>query len=71
MTQAPTTVVSELVDCIAAGRAPSSDEVQRVAGLIWTDLRGPRSAFAWTELADDSAERLLILRAAQVALEGN
>lgn len=62
---------SEVIDCIAQGRAPSADELARVADHIWTDMRGSRSAFAWGELTADSSERLLTLRAARAALAGN
>lgn len=65
------TIAPEVIDCIGTGRDPSADEVLRVADQIWTDLRGTRSAFAWGDLMPDSAERLLTLRAAQVALAGN
>lgn len=71
MTQGPSTIAPEVIDCIAEGRDPSVDELFRVAGQIWTDIRGPRSAFAWGELTHDSSERLLSLRAAQAALAGN
>ncbi len=65
-----TTIAPEMIDCIAEGRSPSAEELFRVADHIWTDLRGPRSAFSWGELTQDSSERLLTLRAAQAALAG-
>lgn len=71
MKSQPMTIASEVIDCIAEGRAPSVDELFRVADHIWTDIRGPRSAFTWGELTADSSERLLTLRAAQAALAGN
>lgn len=70
MTAGPATIAPEVIACIAEGRDPSVDELFRVAGQIWTDMRGSRSAFAWGELTSDSSERLVSLRAAQAALAG-
>ncbi|MBB4097446.1 hypothetical protein [Sphingomonas kyeonggiensis] len=64
------TIAPEVVACISEGRDPSDAELLRVAGQIWTDIRGARSAFAWGELTADSSERLLSLRAARGALAG-
>lgn len=64
-------IAPEIVDCISEGRRPDADELLRVAASIWNDMRRGRSAFSWDELRSDSSERLLSLRAAQVALVGN
>lgn len=66
----PTTIAPEMIDCIREGRLPTADEVARVAGRIWADLKGTRSAFSWGELTEDSSERLLAIRAAHAALTG-
>jgi len=63
-------IAPEVIDCIAEAREPSVAELCRVAALIWSDIRGTRSAFAWGELAADSSERLLSLKAAHIALTG-
>lgn len=63
-------IAGPVVDCIASGRDPTGDELFQVAERIWTDATGERSASAWEQLPPDSAERLLSLRAAQVALRG-
>ena len=67
----PATIAREVIDCIAHGRDPSSDELASVASRIWNDIRGSRSAFAWGELGHDSSERLLSLKAAHAALSGS
>jgi hypothetical protein len=64
-------IAPEVIDCIAQGRKPSDDELLRVAGRIWREVRGTRSAFSWGQLADDSSDRLLVMRAAKAALAGN
>jgi hypothetical protein len=69
--QPPATIAPEVIDCIAEGREPDVDELFRVARHIWADVQGPRSAFAWGELTQDSSERLLSLKAAQAALVGS
>lgn len=71
MKAAAWTIAPELIACIAEGREPSHAELLRVADQIWSDCLGTRSAFAWGELAADSSERLLTLRAAQHALAGS
>lgn len=70
MTLRHRTIAPEMIDCIAEGRRPSVDELHRVAGHIWTDIQGDRSAFTWGELGADSSERMLTLKAAQAALIG-
>jgi hypothetical protein len=64
-------IAPELIDCIANGRAPRIDELDRMAGHIWADLCPERSAFCWGELSADSSERLVSLRAAHAALIGS
>ena len=67
----PRMFAPEVIDCIAEGRLPSLEELHRVAGHIWSDIKGARSAFAWGELTDDSSDRLLTLRVAEAALAGS
>jgi hypothetical protein len=71
MTAGPATIAPEVIACITEGRSPSADELFRVAGQIWSEMRGSRSAFSWGELTSDSSERLVSLKAARAALAGN
>ncbi|WP_242141036.1 hypothetical protein [Sphingomonas sp. TREG-RG-20F-R18-01] len=60
-----------VIDCVATDRQPSVQELFRVAQRIWLDGAADRSAFRWGRLAPTDAEKLLALRAAQVALSGS
>lgn len=61
-------IAPEMIDCIGADRAPTPDEVTRVARHIRADLTGG-PAFAWGTATDSEAEQLA-LRAAHAALTG-
>jgi hypothetical protein len=61
-------IAPEMIDCIGADRAPTPDEVARVAQHIRADLAGS-SAFAWGDASGGEAEQL-VLRAAHAALTG-
>lgn len=60
-----------VIDCVATDREPSVQELFRVAERIWSDGAANRSAFRWGRLAPTDAEKLLALRAAQIALSGS
>ena len=66
----PTTIAPEVIACIAEGRAPSIDELQRVADRVRADLAGAGSAFAWGNAESENSAHLVSLRAAQAALVG-
>lgn len=70
MRSASPVVLDELIDCIANGRDPTTNELLAVAERVWTDGQPERSAFAWQRLPVDGSERLHALRAAQLALSG-
>ncbi len=60
-----------VIDCVATDREPSVQELFRVAERIWSDGAANRSAFRWGRLASGDTEKLLALRAAQIALCGS
>ena len=60
-----------VIDCVAIDRQPSVQELFRVAQRIWSDGAADRSAFRWGRLAPTDTEKLLALRAAQIALSGS
>ena len=64
-------VADQLVDCIANDRDPTVQELFALAERMWTEGAAGRSAFAWGQLRPRSADRLLALRAAQLALSGS
>jgi hypothetical protein len=70
MPQRSITIAPEVIACIADGRQPELAELYRVADRIWRDLGGERSAFSWGQLPHGDSSRLLVLRAAQAALNG-
>lgn len=60
-----------VVDCVASDREPTVQELFQVAQRIWTEGAADRSAFRWGMLPSAGSEKLLALRAAQVALSGS
>lgn len=72
MTHSVSLLISDqLVDCIANDRDPTVQELFALAERIWTDASGTRSAFTWERLPPDISDRLVALRAAQLALSGS
>ncbi|HSX53730.1 MAG TPA: hypothetical protein VLG14_00395 [Sphingomonas sp.] len=69
--ESPATIAPEVIACIAQGRLPSGEELQRVADHIWNDLRGATSALSWGNSTANDAEQMLILRVARAALVGS
>ena len=64
------TIPPQVIACIREGRAPLADELALVADRIWRDVQGTRSAFAWGDLSEDNAERILVTQVARAALAG-
>ena len=64
------TVAPEIVACVGEGRAPTVQELARLADRVRREIWGPRSAFAWGQDARDAAIRIASLRVAHVALMG-
>lgn len=60
-----------LIDCVAADRAPTVQELLHVAERIWAEGAADRSAFRWGCLAPTDFDKLMSLRAAQAALLGS
>lgn len=60
-----------VIDCVASDRAPTVQELFRVAELIWLEGAGDRSAFRWGRLTPTDSAKLMALRAAQAALLGS
>ena len=60
-----------VIDCVARDRAPTVQELCHVAERIWTEGGTDRSAFRWGCLAPTDPDKLMSLRAAQVALIGS
>jgi NADH dehydrogenase FAD-containing subunit len=60
---------TEVVECVAEGRAPTNRELYAVAERIGRDS-GMGPIFAWGDAAAGSAEERYLLRAAQAALQG-
>jgi hypothetical protein len=65
------TILPELIDCIAEGRPPSDEELFRVADHIRKDMSGSRAAFSWGAADAGGSQAELTLRAAQAALFGD
>lgn len=60
-----------VIQCMATGRDPTEQEHLDVAKRIWTDGAVGRSAFGWERLSAGSRDRLLALRNALLALNGD
>lgn len=60
-----------IINCIANACDPTVQELFSVAERIWTDGAAQRSVFDWDTLQPESAERLMAVRAAQLALCGS
>lgn len=60
-----------LIKCIAKACDPTVQELFSVAVGIWTDGAPERSVFDWDTLPTESAERLIAVRAAQLAMCGS
>lgn len=60
-----------VIDCLACDRAPSVQELFHVAEVIWKDGGSDRSALRWRRLAPTDPDKIMSLRAAQIALLGN
>jgi len=60
---------AEVVECVAEGRAPTTQELYAVAERIGRDS-GMGPIFAWGDSAPASAEERYLLRAAHAALRG-
>jgi len=60
-----------VIDCVARDRAPTVQELCHVAERIWTEGGIDRPAFRWGCLAPTDPDKLMSLRAAQVALLGS
>lgn len=60
---------AEVVECVAEGRAPTTQELYAVAERIGRDS-GMGPIFAWGDSAAAGAEERYLLRAAHAALQG-
>lgn len=60
-----------VIDCVASDRAPTVQELFHVAELIWTEGAADLSASRWGRLTPADPDKLMSLRAAQVALLGS
>lgn len=60
----------EIIACIGEGRAPTLQELGRVADRIRAEVYHSSSAFLWGSDDERSTERLLSYRLALVALTG-
>jgi hypothetical protein len=59
-----------IIECIAEAYDPTVKQLFTVAARIWTDGAAERSVFDWDKLPTQSVERLMAVRAAQLALCG-
>ncbi len=71
MMSATPLVADQLIDCVATGRAPTTGEISSLAERMWKECARDRSAFAWGELEPLAVDRMLAIRAAQMALCGS
>lgn len=60
----------EIIACIGEGRAPTLQELGRVADRIRAEVYHSSSAFLWGSDDERSTERLLSYRLALIALTG-
>ena len=63
-------VADELVECFASGIPPTCTQLVQLAARIWSEAARHRSAFTWSELPLEAADRLFALRFAALALNG-
>ncbi len=63
--------LDEIVVSVGCGHLPTARDRMEVAARIWADGAGERTSGLWHALHLDSAERLLSLRAADLALTGS
>jgi hypothetical protein len=60
-----------VIDCVATNRAPTVKELFHVAERIWGEGAADRSTLRWGRLAPTDPDKLMALRAAQIALLGS
>ena len=63
-------IMAPIVECIAEDRLPTRSELVAVARRIWSAGAAHRPLVAWDRLPRTSPDRLMALRAAQLALCG-
>ncbi|HEX8445774.1 MAG TPA: hypothetical protein VF649_04090 [Sphingomonas sp.] len=71
MPSATVLIPDEIVDCVAAGRSPTVSELVQLAARMWVEGAPDRSAFSWGCLKPSSADRVMALRCASLALNGS
>lgn len=71
MTSQSGAVAPELVACIAGGRAPTIQELARMADRIARELSGSHSRLRLASGAGDRSVRLIRYRVAQASLVGD
>lgn len=64
-------ISNPIIQCMATGRDPTAQEHLDVAKQIWADGAAGRSAVDWDRLSAASLDRLLALRNALLALNGD
>ena len=70
MDGAKSLISDQVIACVRNDRAPTVREVEDVAARIWAESAANRPAFLWRELPPASMERVIALRAAVLALNG-
>ncbi len=71
MSSATSLVPHQIVDCMSTGRSPTAADLDNVAARMWREGARDRSAFSWGELSPTTADRIVAMRAAVLALEGS
>ena len=64
-------IAREIINCIREGRAPTVQELSRVAAIIRREMSDHRSIFSWGRPGDDARDQVLALRFALAALAGD
>ena len=65
----PRHIVAEaIVACLMEGRAPTPDEVEKVAARIWSDVQAGDVRIGWSDLAPGCARRRRMMATARTAL---
>lgn len=64
-------IAPEIINCIREGRAPTVQELSRVAAIIRREMSGDRSIFSWGRPPDDMTGQVLALRFALASLVGD
>ena len=64
-------IAPEIIECIREGRAPTVQELSRVAAIILREMSGHQSIFPWEHPPGDERGHVLALRFALAALVGD